>query len=87
MTFARALSSQTCMEPINLDTPSPSPSPKRPRVEEVTANPVNPEFPTANSDSDDGLPKVGAAPDELEEELARLIEEDDTMDVATTPER
>ncbi|CAE7830488.1 unnamed protein product [Symbiodinium necroappetens] len=73
------------------------PSSKRAKVTDaaVVGAPSNPVFPTlardADADEEDVIPEVGQAPDEMEQELERLIDEHDgEMDVeecATTKSR
>jgi len=64
------------------------PSSKRAKVTDaaVVGAPSNPVFPTlardADADEEDVIPEVGQAPDEMEQELERLIDEHDgEMDV------
>ena len=52
----------------------------------IIAAPVNPDFPNlapdADADDEDIIPEVGHAPDDMAQELERLMEEKDHMDVA-----
>ena len=63
------------------------PLPKRAKITDaaIITAPVNPDFPNlapdADADDEDIIPDVGHAPDDMEQELERLMAEKDHMDV------